>query len=55
MNGRGWVMDTMFIERLWRSVKYEDLYLKDYQTVAELEAGLDTYFTSTTRRDPTTA
>jgi putative transposase len=45
MDGRGRVMDNIFIERLWRSVKYEDLYLKDYQTVAQLEAGLDAYFT----------
>lgn len=45
MDGRGRVMDNIFIERLWRSVKYEDLYLKDYQTVSELEVGLDAYFT----------
>lgn len=45
MDGRGRVMDNIFIERLWRTVKYEDLYLKEYQTVAELEAGLDAYFT----------
>ncbi len=45
MDGRGRVMDNMFIERLWRTVKYEDIYLKEYRTVAELEIGLDTYFT----------
>ncbi len=44
MDGRGRVMDNIFIERLWRSVKYEDLYLKEYRTVADLEAGLDAYF-----------
>ena len=44
MDGRGRVMDNIFIERLWRTVKYEDIYLKEYRTVAELEAGLDAYF-----------
>jgi putative transposase len=34
----------VFIERLWRSVKYEDIYLRDYQSVRECEAGLRTYF-----------
>jgi len=44
MDGRGRVFDNIFIERLWRSLKYEDIYLKDYQTVMELSAGLDSYF-----------
>jgi len=44
MDGRGRVFDNIFIERLWRSLKYEDAYLKDYQTVMELNAGLDDYF-----------
>jgi putative transposase len=44
MDGRGRVFDNIFIERLWRSLKYEDVYLKDYQTVMELNAGLDDYF-----------
>jgi putative transposase len=43
-DGRGRVFDNIFIERLWRSVKYEDIYLKDYESVPELAAGLDTYF-----------
>ena len=34
----------MFVERLWRSVKYEDIYLKAYETPAGLRAGLDRYF-----------
>jgi len=34
-------MDNVFIERLWRSVKYEDIYLREYATVAELEKGLN--------------
>ncbi len=44
MDGRGRVFDNIFIERLWRSVKYEDLYLHDYATGLELEQGLGTYF-----------
>ena len=44
MDGRGRVLDNIFIERLWRSVKYEDVYLKDYATVPELFTGLDGYF-----------
>jgi len=44
MDGRGRVFDNIFIERLWRSVKYEDVYLKDYASVPELSAGLDDYF-----------
>jgi putative transposase len=44
MDGRGRAMDNIFIERLWRSVKYEDIYLKDYATVADLNEGLDRYF-----------
>jgi putative transposase len=44
MDGRGRALDNIFIERLWRSVKYEDIYIKDYQSVRELEAGLDRYF-----------
>lgn len=44
MDGRGRAFDNIFIERLWRSVKYEDIYLKDYQTVLELYKGLQEYF-----------
>jgi putative transposase len=44
MDGRGRVFDNIFIERLWRSVKYEDVYLKDYASVPELSTGLDGYF-----------
>lgn len=44
MDGRGRVFDNIFIERLWRSLKYEDVYLKDYQSVVEISAGLDSYF-----------
>ena len=45
MDGRGRALDNIFIERLWRSVKYEDLYLKEYPTVPALAAGLEQYFT----------
>lgn len=44
MDGRGRVFDNIFIERLWRSVKYEDIYIKEYDTVPALAAGLETYF-----------
>lgn len=44
MDGRGRCHDNIFIERLWRSVKYEDVYIKDYQDIGQLRAGLGTYF-----------
>lgn len=44
MDGRGRALDNIFIERLWRSVKYEDIYLKGYQSVTELYLGLQEYF-----------
>jgi putative transposase len=44
MDGRGRVLDNIFVERLWRTVKYEDIYIKGYTTVPELEAGLADYF-----------
>jgi putative transposase len=44
MDGRGRALDNIFVERLWRSVKYEDIYLKDYVTVPALATGLDAYF-----------
>lgn len=44
MDGRGRVFDNIMIERLWRTLKYQDIYIKDYQTVMELQAGLDAYF-----------
>jgi putative transposase len=45
MDGRGRAFDNIFVERLWRSVKYEEVYLKDYRTVAEAREGLNQYFT----------
>jgi putative transposase len=44
MDGRGRVMDNIFIERLWRTVKYEEIYLKDYLDVPEAMANLKMYF-----------
>ena len=44
MDGVGRCHDNIFVERLWRSVKYEELYPKRYATVPELEAGLKAYF-----------
>lgn len=44
MDGKGRWMDNVFIERLWRSVKYEDVYLKEYRTVVALRQGFSEYF-----------
>jgi len=40
MDGRGRALDNIFVERLWRSVKYEDIYPKNYAVVVELLLGL---------------
>ena len=44
MDGRGRALDNIFVERLWRSVKYEDVYLKGYVNMPELQQGLTEYF-----------
>lgn len=44
-DGKGRAFDNIFVERLWRSVKYEEVYLKDYQTVPEAVSNLRDYFT----------
>ena len=44
MDGRGRALDNIFVERLWRSVKYEDVYLKCYTSMLALIAGLRAYF-----------
>jgi putative transposase len=44
MDGRGRAMDNIFVERLWRTVKYEEVYLKDYTSVSEAFEGLQIYF-----------
>ena len=44
MDGRGRLFDNIFVERLWRSVKYEEVFLHDYQNVGESRRGLGQYF-----------
>ena len=52
MDGRGRALDNVFVERLWRSVKYEEIYLKAYETVAIAVASLGEYFTFYNRERP---
>jgi putative transposase len=44
MDGRGRAMDNIFVERLWRSLKYEDIYLHDYRTMQDAHDGIKRYF-----------
>ena len=44
MDGKGRALDNVFIERLWRSLKYEEVYLKSYDSVTDLRSSLETYF-----------
>ena len=44
MDGRGRWMDNIMVERLWKSVKYEDVYLKAYESIPAVREGLKTYF-----------
>jgi putative transposase len=44
MDGKNRALDNIFVERFWRSLKYEDIYLKDYQTMTDLKEGLKSYF-----------
>ena len=44
MNGRGRALHNIFVERLWRTVKYEDIYLKNYQNGLDLHPGMKKYF-----------
>ena len=44
MDGRGRALDNIFCERLWRSVKYENIYLNQYDSVHQLQDGLEDYF-----------
>lgn len=52
MDGQGCWRDNVFIERLWRSVKYEEVYLYAYETVSDVRAGLRRYFTFFNQRRP---
>lgn len=55
MDGQGCWRDNVFVERLWRSVKYEEVYLHAYETVSDVRAGLGRYFTFFNQRRPHTA
>ena len=46
MDGRGRVFDNIFIERLWRTVKYGNIYIQEYQTITDVREGLKVYFNS---------
>lgn len=52
MDGKGRAIDNVYIERLWRSLKYEDIYLKAYNTVTELNNGVESYFEYYSTRRP---
>ena len=52
MDGRGSWRDNVFVERLWRSVKYEEVYLKAYETVSEARASIGRYLTFYNGRRP---
>jgi putative transposase len=52
MDGRGRWMDNVFIERLWRSLKYEDIYLKGYAGGREAKAGIASWITFYNGRRP---
>ena len=52
MDGKGRYLDNIFVERLWRSIKYEEVYLKAYQTVAEARVGINPYLEFYNRRRP---
>jgi len=52
MDGKGAWRDNEFIERLWRSVKYEEVYLNAYDTVSDPRAGIGRYFDLYNRRRP---
>jgi putative transposase len=44
MDGKGRALDNVYVERLWRTLKYEDIYLKSYETMVQLADGVDRYF-----------
>jgi len=44
MDGKGRALDNVYIERLWRTLKYENIFLYDYETVKELRKGIDRFF-----------
>jgi putative transposase len=52
MDGKGRVYDNIFIERLWRTVKYEEIYLKEYESITDLRLQLTKYFDFYNNRRP---
>ena len=52
MDGKGRCIDNVFVERLWRSVKHEEVYLRAYNTVAEARTSLAGYFSFYNARRP---
>jgi putative transposase len=44
MDGKGRALDNIYVERLWRTLKYEDIYIKEYRDIRSLKAGLSRYF-----------
>lgn len=52
MDGKGRATDNIMVERLWRSLKYEDIYIREYETVADLIDGLRAYFEFYNNRRP---
>jgi putative transposase len=52
MDGKGRYLDNILVERLWRSIKYEEVYLKAYQTVAEARTGINAYLEFYNRQRP---
>ncbi len=52
MDGRGRALDNIFVERLWRSLKHEDIYIKDYVSMVDLRLGLTKYFTFYNQKRP---
>jgi putative transposase len=52
-DGRGRALDNVFVERLWRSIKYEEVYLHEYETVSDAVSGLTRYFGFDNEKRPT--
>lgn len=52
MDGRGRAHDNIFIERLWRSVKWEEVYLKDYEILKDAVSGISNYFSFYNKERP---
>lgn len=52
MDGKGRWVDNVFVERLWKSVKYEEVYLHAYDSIAQAKQGLERYFTFYNQRRP---